>query len=91
MVGCSTHARFDHLLQPLASGVAGVKVVPELNVFFVLFPAQEDFLAANDRREIDQPTIDILDLDFSRTELFDRALDIGQEADPWLTVSPPRS
>jgi hypothetical protein len=39
--------------QRFATGVAGVKIVPELNVILVLLPTEENFFAADESGKID--------------------------------------
>src|SRR5438477_8754944 len=40
-----------------------MQVVPELDVLLLLFPAKKNFLPAEDRREINQAAVEVLDLD----------------------------
>ncbi len=56
-------------LEPLTPGVTGIQVVPEFDVLLVLLPTQEHLVPANDSREINQPAINVLDLDFPSLEL----------------------
>ena len=62
--------------------------MPEFNVLFVLLPAQEDLLSANNRREIDQSTFQILNLDFPALEFQQDLLDIRQGAHPFIDYRP---
>jgi hypothetical protein len=50
------------LLDAFAAGVAGIDVVPELDVVLVEFPAEEHLAAVADVGEIDQPAIEVFDL-----------------------------
>ena len=48
-------------LEAFAAGVAGVEVVPEFDVFLILFPAEKDFFAADDGGEIQEAAVDVFD------------------------------
>jgi hypothetical protein len=48
---------------PFAAGVAGVEVVPELDIVLFNFPAQEYFAAVAQVREIQQTAVEIFDDD----------------------------
>src|SRR6267143_3822094 len=69
-------------LQSLAPAVAGVEVVPEFDVFLVLFPAQENFLAADDGWEIQQAAFQVLDHDLALLKLPQYLLSVGERANP---------
>ena len=63
---------------PLAPGVSGVEVVPEFDVL-VLLPAQEHLVPIDDRRKIEQPPIQILDLDFPGFEFWQDFVQLGDQ------------
>ena len=69
-------------LEPLASGEARVEVVPEFDVRLVLFPAEKDFLAADDGREIHQSALQILDENPPALEFGEHSLHVRQRANP---------
>src|SRR3954471_16480866 len=48
--------------------------MPELDVLLALFPAEEDFLSTDKGREINQPPINIFDLNFT---LFESEQDVA--------------
>ena len=52
-------------LKPFPAPVAGREVVPEFNIVLTLFPAEENFLPGHVSRKIDQPAIQIFDLNFA--------------------------
>ena len=68
--------------EAFAAGVAGVEVVPEFDVVFVLFPAEENFFAANKGGEVDKAAIDVFDLDFAGLEFEEEFFDVGHGLDP---------
>src|SRR5213078_346985 len=74
--------RLRKILQSLASAVTGVEVVPEFDVFLILFPAQENLLAADDGREIHQAAFEVLDHDLALLELAEDFLRLGEGANP---------
>src|ERR1017187_10547264 len=81
----------DHLspaaspaLQPFPPAIAGIQVVPELDVLLILLPAQEYLFPADDRREIDQPTGDVLHLDFPALEFLQYLLQARERPYPFV-------
>jgi len=73
-------------LKRFAAGVAGVEVVPELDVFFVLFPAEKDFLAADEGREVEQAALKIFDLNFALVKFHENLAQLGHGANPSIDV-----
>src|SRR5262249_35186200 len=65
-------------LQRLASGEAGIGVMPEADLVLVQQPAQVDLLAVADRREVDQAAVDVTQHDVDRFELPDRPAQLDQ-------------
>ncbi len=55
--------------EPFASAVAGFQIVPEFHLVRVGFPAQENLLAADERRKIHQAARTILDENLPPLEL----------------------
>src|ERR1017187_7673834 len=53
--------RRSQVLQPFAPAEAGVEVVPEFDVFLVLFPAKKNLFAPHDGGKINQAALQILD------------------------------
>src|SRR5437867_4300721 len=70
------------LSQPLASGVAGTQIVPELDVFLVLFPAEKNLLAAEDGREINQASVKVLNLYLALLKFAQNPFDVSHGFDP---------
>src|SRR5437867_4472385 len=70
------------LLQLLPGRVAGVQVVPILDVVLVLFPAEKHFAAAEDGGEIDEAALGILDLNLALVELEQQFLESHQAPEP---------
>lgn len=68
--------------QPFPARVTGVELVPKLDVFFILFPTQEHFVTADDRRKVNQAALEVFDLDFALLELEEDILHVGQGANP---------
>src|SRR5437016_2279084 len=66
------------LSQPLASGVAGTQIVPELDVLFVLLPAEKDLFAAEDGGKINQAAVEVFDLNLPLLKFAQDLFDIGQ-------------
>jgi len=74
--------RFAGNSESLPPGVTGVDFVPEFDVVLFLLPAEEDFAAADNRGKINQSAVQIFDLDFALSELFEDAFGFGEEANP---------
>ena len=72
------------LSKPFAAGVAGVEVVPEFDVVLVFFPAQKNLAPADDRREVQQPAINVLDHDFPALEFIHRSAKIRHGPRPFV-------
>src|ERR1039457_4406646 len=53
--------RRSQALQPFAPAEAGIEVVPEFDVFLVLFPAKKNLFAPHDGGKINQTALQILD------------------------------
>lgn len=56
--------------------------MPELNVFLILFPTEENFLPADESRKIDEAAIDVFDLNFALFELAQQTFDSGEGLNP---------
>ena len=59
-----------------------MQIVPELNVLFVLFPAEKDFLAVEDGRKINQAAVEVFDLNLAPLKFGQRSFDVGCHTDP---------
>src|ERR1017187_5757842 len=59
------HSTASLALQAFPPGETGIQVVPELDILFVLLPAQENLLLAQDSRKIEQPAVNVLHLDLA--------------------------
>src|SRR5437762_11993177 len=70
--------------QPLAARVARCQIVPELDVVFVLFPAEEDLLAVEDGRKIKQAAVEFFHLNLAPLKFGQRRFDISRHADPQI-------
>src|SRR5260370_15622388 len=70
------------LLQPFSPGITCVQVMPELDVRLVQLPTQENFLAADDGREINQSAVQVLDLDLAPVKFQQGILDVRQGFHP---------
>jgi len=71
-------------LQRLTAGVAGVEMVPEIDVIFIFFPAKKNFLTLANRRKINQAAIQILELDFAVVKLKEDIFDFGHGSYPTI-------
>src|SRR3954447_5462770 len=78
-----SHSETD-LLQRLTPRVAGVEVVPAGDVVLALDPAQVDLTALAQRREVDQPPVQVAENDAAVGEL----CSAGAELDKRLTHLP---
>src|ERR1051325_10189648 len=78
----SRHWACQRWLQPFPPGIARVKIVPELDIVFVLFPAEKDFLAVTDGRKINQTAVDVFDLNLAPLEFFQGGFEVGRCPDP---------
>src|SRR5262245_41125908 len=68
--------------EAFAAGVAGVEVVPEFDVIFILFPAEEHFFTANEGGEVDEAAIDVFNLDFAALKFEEEFFDVAHGPDP---------
>src|SRR5688572_7925471 len=71
-------------LQPFATAVTGVEVVPEFHRILVLLPAEKNFLAADDGGKINQTTLKVLDLNLALLEFAQQLLHLSQGANPFI-------
>src|SRR2546423_6124184 len=74
--------------EPLPSGIARMQVVPELDVLLLLFPAKKNFLPAQDRREINQAAVEVLDLDSALLKFAQGFLDLRESFGPLVDRFP---
>src|SRR5439155_4885998 len=70
--------------ESLAPGVAGVQIVPELDVLLVLFPAEKNLFVAKDGGKINQAAVEVFDLDLPLLKFTQGFLDVGQRMDPLI-------
>jgi len=56
--------------------------MPVVDIVFTLFPTQEDFLATNNRREIHQATVYILDFNIALVELEKEGSEFSNQPNP---------
>src|SRR5205814_4750136 len=64
--------------ESLAPGVAGVQIVPELDVLLVLFPAEKNLFVAKDGGKINQAAVEVFDLDLPLLKFAQDLFDVGQ-------------
>lgn len=83
-----SHAAFSILVDSLAAGIPGLQIVPKLNVLLALFPAEENLFPVSDRRKIDQPTIQVFDLDLAHVELKQDTPQISHDPNPGIYQRP---
>src|SRR5262245_9045117 len=69
-------------LEALAPGIAGFQIVPELDVFLILFPTEKNLFAGNEGGKINQAAVEVFDLDFALLKFEQRLLDVSECADP---------
>ena len=69
-------------LDPFPSRISGIQVVPELDVFFILFPAKKNLFAADNGREVKQAAIEVFKLDVPAMKLQQHFFDVGHRSDP---------
>jgi hypothetical protein len=69
-------------LQVLPSGVAGVQLVPKLNVFLVLLPTEKHFFAADKCWKVDQTAIQVFNLNFAALKFLESFFDIRDRSQP---------
>src|SRR5208283_3077242 len=74
--------RHSQALQPLATAEAGVEVVPEFDIFLVLFPAEENLFAAQDGGKINQAALQILDENPAALKFGKNLLHVRERANP---------
>ena len=58
--------------------------MPEFNVVFILFPTEKDFFAADNGGKIDQPAIEVFELDFARFKFAGDLLQLAKSFDPGI-------
>ena len=56
--------------------------MPELNVVFVLLPTEKNLTVINDRREIDEPTFEVFNLNFALVKFQKNGFYFRQSPDP---------
>src|SRR5262245_29393345 len=67
-LGLAAQGKWLCLGQSFPAGKAGLQIVPKLNIFLVLFPAQENLASGHEGGKIDEPALKIFELNFARLE-----------------------
>jgi hypothetical protein len=73
---------FQYELQMFPTTVSSIEVMPEFYVFLPLLPAKENFAPSNNRREINQPAVKVLDQNLSFLEFQENFLHSRKSANP---------
>src|SRR6266542_2885956 len=68
--------------EALASGIAGIQIVPELDVRFVLFPAEKNLLVPEEGREINQAAFQVLDMNLPLLKFVQSFFDVRHRFHP---------
>ncbi len=68
-------------LQWLSARITRIYVVPEFDVVLIFFPAEKNFLAADERGKIHEAARQVLDDDFAVREALQQALDFAEQFD----------
>src|SRR6266566_493777 len=74
--------------QPFPPGVTGVQLMPELDVFLILLPTQENLFPTDNGRKIHQPAVQVLELDFTPVEFQQHLFDFRQGSHPIVDYWP---
>src|ERR1039458_5328952 len=78
----SWERRRSRALQPFAPAEAGVEVMPEFDVFLVLFPAKKNLFAPHDGGKINQAALQILDENPAALKFGQNLLHVRERANP---------